>query len=394
MLRLRLGLVAAATALAASMGAMAACGSLSSGANSFAGEGNNDSGTEFDGSDANAMGLPDSPVEDAAPPDAPEADVAGPQPPGVLFVQASPSLSDQVFCWSVGSAGPSMTARPYPSTTPMPASNYPGVPAGGAVALADASSMLGGDVTIYALDASAVAGYASSHDCTLTNDCSCYNLLRPGGVSAKHQMPPLIPSGTIAPNATVVLWARGCLAVADDPGASVQRCGADWTPATGNLRMDFVSIPGASLPAPEAGVLAVQAAQLSPALALLAGDAGAVVSFGAQGAADANVVTTVSAPDQILPSAPLQVATRIPLASFGQLGFAVDVGGDGGAHLWMSLAQSLDLVDPTQDPTRYFAQPTSYLVTVIGDPAGPPPDTTGDASYDGTGLHLLVLPLP
>jgi hypothetical protein len=153
-------------------------------------------------------------------------------------------------------------------------------------------------------------------------------------------------------------------------------------------------VPGASLPAPDSGALAVQAAQLSPALALLAGDAGAVVSFGAQGATDASVVTTLSAPDQILPFAPLQVATRIPLASFGQLGFAVDVPGAGGAHLWMSLAQSLDLVDPTQDPSQYFAQPTSFLVTVIGDPAAAPPGTTGDAGYDGTGLHLLVLPLP
>jgi hypothetical protein len=393
MLRLRLGIVAAVTAFAASLGSLAACGSLSNGA-SFAGGPYVDSGTEDGGSDAG--GNPDSPSGDTAPPDATDAPAsdAGTPPPGVLIVQASPSLKDQRFCWSVGTgSGLSPTARPYPWATPMVASNYPGVPMGGAIALADATSMAGGDLTIYALDARPVADAERTLDCIHSNDCSCNSLVQSRAVdtSAVHQMP-TIPSGTIIPGATVVLWAHGCLA--SDPAASVSRCGSDWSPATGNLRMDFVSVPGASLPAPDGGVLAVQAAQLSPALALLAGDAGAVVSFGAQGAADASVVTTLSAPNQILPSAPLQVATRIPLASFGQLGFAVDVGGDGGAHLWMSLAQSLDLVDPTQDPTQYFAQPTSYLVTVVGDPAGAPPNATGDASYDGTGLHLLVLPLP
>jgi hypothetical protein len=389
MLRLRLGLVAATTVLVASAGGVAACGSLS---NNGAASGftPNDSGTEVDGgSDVSVVDAPFGDVADSVAPDAP-ADAPMPEPPGVLFVQASPSLSDTVFCWSVGNASPSMTDSPYPSTTPMPASNYPGVPVGGAVALADASSMLGGDLTVWALDAAGVAAVVQRGDCAQTHDCTCYNLLQNAAVT-KHQMPS-IPSGTIALDATVVLWARGCLA--SDQNASVQRCGADWSPSTGNLRMDFATMPGASLPAPDSGALTVQAAQLSPALALLAGDAGAVVSFGAQGATDASVVTTLNAPDQILPSAPLQVTTRIPLASFGQLGFAVDVAGDGGAHLWMSLAQSLDLVDPTQDPTQYFAQPTSYLVTVIGDPAGASPGTTGDASYDGTGLHLLVVPLP
>jgi hypothetical protein len=391
MLRLRFGLLAAATAVLAFLGAVSACGSLSNAASGFGGSsGGGDAGGQPD-AETDVTIFPDAPAGDVAPPDAPPD--AGLPPPGVLFVQASPSLPDQVFCWSVGGVGPSMTDRAYPSATPMPASNYPGVPVGGAAALGDASSMLGGALTVWALDASAVAKATQGADCTHTNACSCFNLMQSGGVdtSAKHQMPP-IPSGTIVPGATVVLWVRGCLA--SDPNASVQRCGADWSLATGNLRMDYASVPGALLPAPDAGVLAVQAAQLSPALASLAGDAGAVVSFGAQGAADASVVTTLNAPDQILPSAPLQVATRIPLASFGQLGFSVDVGGDGGAHLWMSLAQSLDLVDPTQDPSQYFAQPTSYLVTVIGDPAGAPPVGSPDAAYDGTGLHLLVLPLP
>jgi hypothetical protein len=373
------------------MSAVSACGSSSAaGAGGF---GYSDAGTDA-GSDVEVEGGPDAPV-DAAVPDAP-ADAAGVPPPGVLFVHASPSLPDLVFCWGVGgSASPSMTARPYPWATPMPASNYAGVPVGGAVALADASSMTGGDLTVWALDARPVATALKGVDCTTQiSACSCNTLMTNGSVdpTAQHKMP-TIPGGSIVAGATVLLWVRGCFGTASDPNASVQRCGADWNAGTGNLRMDLVTVPGSAQPAPAAGIFAVQAAQLSPALAVVAGDAGAVVSFGTQGAADASVVTALSAPDLIQPSAPLQLATNIPLASFGQLGFAVDVGG-GGAHLWMSLAQSLDLVDPTQDPTQYFAQPTSYLVTVVGDPAGAPPGGSPDAAYDGTGLHLLVLPLP
>ncbi|HEX8794512.1 MAG TPA: hypothetical protein VF765_26385 [Polyangiaceae bacterium] len=393
MVRLRLCLLVTSAAVLASFASLEACGSMSNA--SFAGgnpcPGNdcsgNDSGSGDVTTDAINFGDSAGDVADSAAPD-----TGGLPPPGVLLVHGSPSLPDEVFCWSVGAnPSPSMTDRPYPFSTPMPASNYPGVPVGGAVALADASSMMGGDLTVYALDAQAVAQHLQGKDCVNTTECSCFNVMNGLNVLEKHQLP-AIPGGSIVPGATVVLWLRGCLV--GDQSASLQRCGADWMPTTGNLRMDLAPVPGALLPAPEAGVFTVQAAQLSPSLAFAAGDAGAVVSFGAQGAADASIVTTLSAPDQVQPTAPMQLAANVPLASFGQLGFSVDVPGDGGAHLWMSLAQSLNLIDPTQNPSQYFSQPTSYLVTVLGDPGGVPPGVNGDAGYDGTGLHLLVLPLP
>lgn len=399
MLRLRVGVAAAAAVILGSLGALSACGSLANNA-AFSGGGPFDGGEQSDSSTDAGPGN-DAPAEDGS------SDAISPlPPPGALLVHASPSLPDLVFCWSVGGAGPSTTLRPYPSATPMPASNYPGVPVGGAVGLADASSMMGTDLSVVALDARAVARAVSGIDCSNSSQCSCSALLSNNGAvdpTAIHQLPLISSAQAIVPGATVVLWLRGCLGGASDPKASVQRCGSDWNASTGNLRMELDSIPGASAPAPEAGVFTVQAAQLSPALDFLAGSTGAAVSFGAQGAADASVVTSLNTAGQILPDVPMQVASAIPLASFGQLGFAVDVAGQGGdagdggsgaAHLWMSLAQSLDLVDPTQNPAQYFAQPTSYLVAVVGDPAGAPPGVAGDAGYDGTGLHLLVLPLP
>jgi hypothetical protein len=83
------------------------------------------------------------------------------------------------------------------------------------------------------------------------------------------------------------------------------------------------------------------------------------------------------------------------LPSYGQLGFAVDVAGSGSpAHLWMSLAHAQELVNPAQDPAAYFGMGGTYVVAVVGDPNAPPPfAAAGDGGgYDGTGLHLLVLP--
>jgi hypothetical protein len=82
------------------------------------------------------------------------------------------------------------------------------------------------------------------------------------------------------------------------------------------------------------------------------------------------------------------------LASFGQIGFGIDVlGADAGSagHLWMSLAQAQELVDPAQDPTVYYAG-GHYVVAVVGDPAAPHAFAGGDGGYDGRGLHVLVLP--
>ena len=82
------------------------------------------------------------------------------------------------------------------------------------------------------------------------------------------------------------------------------------------------------------------------------------------------------------------------LASFGTLGFSVDVvGANGGiGHVWMSLAQAQQLVDPTQDPTLFFGHPQTYLVAVLGDPQATHFGSSG--TYDGTGLHLLVVTAP
>jgi len=86
-------------------------------------------------------------------------------------------------------------------------------------------------------------------------------------------------------------------------------------------------------------------------------------------------------------------AATVP-TDYGRLGFGMDVTGfDGGAgHIWMSLEQSLRLVQPMENPAIYYAAQTTFIVAVVGDPNAP--HAASDAAYDGTGLHVLVLPLP
>jgi hypothetical protein len=58
----------------------------------------------------------------------------------------------------------------------------------------------------------------------------------------------------------------------------------------------------------------------------------------------------------------------------------------------MSLEQSLELFDPMMNPAIYYTQVDTYVVAVVGDPNSAHAFTP-DASFDGTGLHVLVFPL-
>jgi hypothetical protein len=227
-----------------------------------------------------------------------------------------------------------------------------------------------------------------------------------------------MPVGAVQLGRNNVLAIGGCLATALDQTANTERCGPSWSPVAGNLHADVFQLATAGVPGPEAGVLAVQAVQLSPELAAQGagggGDAGGgsedasagtvdagltgsgvVVSFGARDAGDASVVAMLGQLGDIQPQVPYPLDFSGDLAAFGTTGFAIDVAGAGDAgavHLWMSLAQAQQLVDPTQDPRQFFGHAQPYLVVVLGD-LGAPAFGTGGV-YDGTGLHLLVVTAP
>ncbi len=131
----------------------AACGSGASSLGAASGFGG-DAGGPSDSSTAVDAGTDTSAVENdsGAGPDGAGVDSGTPLATGAEFVHASADLGDLRLCWRVGNANFS-DDLPYPSTGTAPASNYPALQVGGAVALADASSLLGGDLTIAAIPA-------------------------------------------------------------------------------------------------------------------------------------------------------------------------------------------------------------------------------------------------
>lgn len=386
---LRLRGVVAALAVTGVCGAVAACGAASASASGVGGEGGTpapDSGSELD-STTTFDGQAESGTVDGA------ADAAPPLQTGALFVHASPDLPDLRLCWKIdgvdgGAAQYSNVDVPFPSVTPAPASNYPAMPVGGVAALADASSLVGSNLTIVGIPASAYFTLEAHQ----TPPLSCATVLGSGagsiiGVIDTYTF--TVPAGIVAGSTSVIALA-GC--PANDANGSPARCGAGWTSASGNLHVDVLPLYPVS--ASGAGQLPVQAGQLSAGLAQLAGDAGAVVSFGPQGATTPIGVLTREGSWAPPGNAPAYLDAGTDPSNYGTLGFGVDVvGTDGGpGHLWMSLEQSLELIDPMMNPAVYYIAQDTYIVAVIGDPNGAHPFAP-DASFDGTGLHILVIPL-
>jgi hypothetical protein len=366
-----------------------ACGALSEG---NVGTSNVDGGGGFDsgpGSDATT----DAPLADSS--SAQDGQAA--LPTTALFVQASPSLPDVRLCWGTGTAIDGVV--PFPGDGAMPGSNYPGVPLGGVVAMPDATPLALPDLTLYAIDAENLARLEEGQPAPLP---TCDALVCGPGSNLPSPclrynfdywpVQTITGAGVLAQRDNVIALS-GCLPASLDPSATPAVCGADYDATSGNLHADVLQLTATK----PVGLWSVQAAQLSPALAAFEGEGGAsLVSFGAENTAAAIAVATLTGEGSLAP--PATVVFEAGLPGYGQLGFAVDVvGSDSGAgHLWMSLADSLQLIDPTQDPTQFFGQPRTYLVAVVGDPNAPHAfaPVTGDAGYDGKGLHVLVIAAP
>jgi hypothetical protein len=305
----------------------------------------------------------------------------------VIFLHASPSLPSVRLCWD-GAANHLVGLPPFPANNEMPASNYAGIPVGGAVWLDDAQGqgMLGGKV--YAVRAKLLAELPPA---------TCDQLICPPGgqncLVPNAEYWPVGILGSLLTGATNVVAIEGCLG-ADDPLATLERCGPTWNAATGNLHLEVVQIP-ASAP-DDGGGLLVQAAQLSPGLQALVGDAGVTttISFGPQDDAQAPIAQFTREGD-LLPSAPASIALPAGLSTFGQLGFAVDVGAQASTagHLWMSLAQAQQLVSPAENPAAYYGAGGTYVVAVLGDPGAPHAFAMdADGGYDGEGCTCSCCP--
>ena len=383
----------------------AACGAESSGANAFSSA---DSGSAFD----SGAGLRDASLDTGVAPFEAGADASA-GPAHAVFVQGSRSLGDVRLCWGPG--GLIDPILPFPSAGAMPGSNYPGIPQGGTATFEGDAGLPIGLTTFYAIPAKLLANMA---------ELTCDQLVCPPSapqletcLTQYDEYWPIAPTSGVLPGPNVI-GIVGCESngQGQDPTATTARCGADWTADAGNLRLDVARLNGpTTMSSPDGGdggdagftgQLVLQATLLSPAanLVLTSSDAGLpgpelAVSFGPEVAdagdgGDAGSPVFELAGEGVL-GFPRTIQIGPSLAAFGQLGFSIGTTGAPALTEWMSLAQMQELVDPTEDPTIYFGQPRTYLLAVVGDPYATHADSTsGDAGYDGTGLHLLLIPGP
>jgi hypothetical protein len=307
-------------------------------------------------------GAPDGPYAvDASPdvalPDGGGGDGAMGVPPATLtFLHAASGLRTLRLCWAVD--GKVTGDPPFPPYgTMMPESNYAGIPVGGTAFLADAQTLAGHTLTFYALDAETFA-----------------TLLEPGHESTgcdywKAHLDPSLFHGF-----------ADTTGIVPDAGNVVVLSGSATALAT-----QVVHTHG---PAPTpAGTMSVQAIQLSPGLALLAGDAGVRVSFGSPSADAATWIADFTTTGDIEPGQVVAIDVGTDLASFGERGFFVEAVAPDASAYWWSLVASESLVDPTRDPRTFFGGHVTYLVAVMGDPSP-------DSGMSGSALHTLVVPSP
>jgi hypothetical protein len=279
----------------------------------------------------------------------------------------------------------------------MPASNYPGIPVGGAAWLAEPTLI---EALTHAnpqpLFVLAAKTLAIEH---INPTTPCSQLVCPPGSTSPYCLPAnaeywQLPGIAVQAGATNIVSIEGCSGSELYPEAGPRQCGSTWGEIYGNLNARVVPVlEEAPL---DSGLFMVQATQLSPGLMALQGDSGTTaVSFGVVDDSGASIAELARVGD-LVPALPVALTLPAGLPTFGRYGFAIDVGADqagGAGHLWMSLAQAQDLVAPEQPPNVYYGGTGRYVVAVLGDPQAPHAyDTSADASYDGRGLHLLVLP--
>jgi hypothetical protein len=351
--RTALRVVLAVGFAASGLAAIASCGAS---AESASGYGNNvDGGGGGDGAANQDGGLFDSGL---AP------------PPFVLAVHASPDLEDFRICFGISDSPTGVVVQdkvqPYPDNAygPMPESNYPGIPVGGAVPLRTFTH--GAFLVPYIIRASDLTrpGYD-----TLT----CDKLICTTSTTCLHDGEfwslPAIDRLRLMQGRRYVLAIGGCRS-----GASAGGC-ASAGPLDAQLQEVAASTGGL------AGSLTGQFLHLAPAvgaISLSVDDAG--VSLPAYGA--------------IAPSLGVMTLPTPPhgdLAAYASESLHLTYA-DAGADFSLALVQRLS--DPSMLPTAFFERDTPWVFVVLGDPAAASPLADGgiNSAYDGRGLHIIALP--
>jgi hypothetical protein len=274
--------------------------------------------------------------------------------------------------------------RPLPDSQVMPEANVVGVEVGSAVRL---PPLRGKPGDVYLFDEPLIRAYYPSG-----KGPTCSNLL-----SSKPTAQLAIKLGAIDSDFSTgvhLLALTGCAANTPVATYSTDECGADWTPAKGNLALKELEL-GAT-PRSSSSVLPTQVINLSQALETERAAKGSVsVTFGP-------LVGTTPKPVTVATDLPLfgkpAPAVSLPFdldaaTVYDTLGFQVRVtGGDAGTEtvLSQSLLEVQRLSSPRDVPTSFYSVASSYVLLVLGDPTLP---DGGREADNLKSLHLVAIPV-
>jgi hypothetical protein len=301
-------------------------------------------------------------------------------PTSFLAVHASANLYDFRLCFGVDDAGVlPVPAYPDDPSHPMPETNYPGVPVGGA-ALLPAIQIGGGPLTLTAYVIPAY--YLQSQGYVAGAEPTCDRLIADDLIPQAVEYFTLPPVTIASAGGTFALAIEGCGVGTGLAAGSTAQCGASYSSVTGNL----TAFPAALTPSTDAGGWAMQLTQLSPSFDQ---GAGATVTY-VDPTSDASVALTAYAANL---GAPVTVA----LSEAGVTAAYFVLSPVSGAPVTESLATMQYFQAPSSDPFTYFSAPSTYLVAVVGDAtdAAAPvslPDGAANPAFDGHGLHVIAYP--
>jgi hypothetical protein len=381
---------------------------------------------------ANAGGDPNKRPDDGGAPG------FGAEGPGSLaFIHASPDLFDFRVCFEkLDTRGSYFDGLPEPSDydAPMPLSNFPGVPLGGAVRVPLREELLAGarPVLIHArrLETAERRGQSCQELFCNTTDPRCLER------NIDYRTLADIRPGTLEQGVDHLLVVTGCLPIDANPSATAEACGTNYTTDRGNLGLSVFPLESLAV---RPGVLEFFLLNAAPKLnaadvevtfesaggpAADGGDAGGG-DAGADGGTTRKLLATGPAYLQ-LTSTGVQVSALASdaLPTFDQSGVAVrfsplaaadggpdDSGvdgslGDGGesgdgaaappqGRRFFSLADIQRVSDPLALPNSFFA-PGPFVLALVGDPDLQPPSPSDDASVTSPPrvrwLHVLAVP--
>jgi hypothetical protein len=300
------------------------------------------------------------PLPDAGSPDASNVDGGAPRSPDakILFVNASNTLASMRICFATGHKpdGSDAVMAPTPALPHQGGSPYPGVPRGTGGPLPDLVDFTPMALTMFAVDASTIAGEISSNP----NEKTCDQLLGMNGTGGALTLGRdffrlgTIAQGTLARGTTFLVGARDCEA---------------GSPQTGCASGATMGILAASLDRtrPSASAIGVQVAQLSTKLASVDAFFGCTAFASGLKLGDVSPANASSIPD---------LAAR----------FAVRDGS--------YLSPPLPLPFLQSGATQPMQLGASSTFVVVGDPSAPAAtlaDGSPNPQFDGRGVHVIVV---